>query len=82
MFDWESGIALHAMQGNRASTRGEGAVIWVFTSCGRTIGYILQLRWGGLFETGVCSAKSGHLSRYDGHLWNVNYAWPNNMDAS
>ena len=26
MFDWENAIALHAMQGNRASSRGEGEV--------------------------------------------------------
>ena len=26
MFDWENAIALHAMQGNRASSRGEGVV--------------------------------------------------------
>ena len=24
MFDWENAIALHAMQGNRASSRGKG----------------------------------------------------------
>ena len=30
--------------------------------------YILELRWGWPFETRVCSAKSGLLSRYDGHL--------------
>ena len=24
MFDWENAIALHAMQGNRGSSRGEG----------------------------------------------------------
>ena len=29
MFDWENAIALHAMQGNRASSRGEGEVSWV-----------------------------------------------------
>ena len=28
MFDWENAIALHAMQGNRASSRGEGEVSW------------------------------------------------------
>ena len=28
MFDWEHGIALHAMQGNRASSHGEGEVPW------------------------------------------------------
>ena len=26
MFDWENAIALHAMQGNRASSCGEGDV--------------------------------------------------------
>ena len=32
MFDWENAIALHAMQGNRASSRLEGEVSWVFSS--------------------------------------------------
>ena len=36
-------IALRAMQGNRASSRGEGEVSWVFSSCGRHLGYILEL---------------------------------------
>ena len=35
MFDWENAIARHAMQGNRASSRGKGKVSWVFSSCGR-----------------------------------------------
>ena len=34
MFDWENAIALHAMQGNRASSLGEEEVSWVFSSCG------------------------------------------------
>ena len=72
MFDWENAIALHAMQGNRASSRGEGEVSWVFASCGKNLGYILELRRGCPFETGVCSVKSGHLSRYEGQLWKVN----------
>ena len=38
MFDWENAIALHAMQGNRASSRGEGVVSWVFSSCPGTRG--------------------------------------------
>ena len=38
MFDWENAIALHAMQGNQASSRGEGEVSWVFSSCGITWG--------------------------------------------
>ena len=75
MFDWEIAIALHAMQRNRASSCGEGEVSYVFSSCGRNLWYILELRPGCPFETRVCSAKSGHLSRYDRHLKNVNYAW-------
>ena len=74
MFDWENAIALHAMQGNRASARGVWVVSWVFSSCGRNLGYIPALRrgWDGPFETGVCSVKAGHLSRYDGLLGKVN----------
>ena len=34
MFDWENAIALHAMQGSRASSHGEGEVSWVFSSGG------------------------------------------------
>ena len=40
MFDWENTIALHAMQENPASLRGEVEVSWVFSSCGRHVGYI------------------------------------------
>ena len=32
MFDGEHGIALHAMQGNRASSHGEGDVSWFLSS--------------------------------------------------
>ena len=59
MSDWENAIALHAMQGNWASSRGEGEVSWVFSSCGRNLGYILELQRGCPFETLVCSLKSG-----------------------
>ena len=72
MFDWENAIALHAMQGNRASSCCEGKVSCVFSSCGRNLGYILELRRGCPFETGVCSVKSGHLSRYEGKLRDIN----------
>ena len=44
--------------------------------------YILELRRGWPFETRVCSAKSGILSSYDGHLGKINYAWQENTDAS
>ena len=44
--------------------------------------YILELRRGWPFETRVCSAKSRHLSSYDGHVGNLNSAWQENSDAS
>ena len=44
--------------------------------------YILELRRGWPIETRVCSAKSGHLSSYDGHLDKLNYAWQESTDAS
>ena len=62
VFDWEYGIALHAMQGNRASFPSEGDVSFDFSSCGRNLGYIRELQWGWPFEIPLCSAKSGLLS--------------------
>ena len=47
MFDWEYGIALHAMPWNRASSPGEGDVSWDFSICGRNLGYILELHENG-----------------------------------
>ena len=44
--------------------------------------YILELRRGWPFETRVCSAKSGLLSSYDGHLVKLYCAWQENTDAS
>ena len=82
MFDWENAIALHAMQGYRASSPGEGEISWVFSSSGRYLVYILELWRGWPFETRVCSAKSGLLSSYDGHHGKLNYAWQANTDAS
>ena len=70
------------MQGNRASSGAEGEVSWVFSSCGRHLVYILELQRGWPFETRVCSAKSGLLSSYDGHLGKLNYAWQENKNAS
>ena len=71
MFDWENAIPLDTVQGIRASSRGERKVSWVFSSSGKNLGYILELWWGCPFETGVCSVKSEHLSRYEGHRKNV-----------
>ena len=62
MFDWEHRIALHAVQGNRTSSPGEGDVSWDFSSCIRNLGYILVLQRGWTFDTPLGSAKSGFLS--------------------
>ena len=72
MFDWEHGIALNAVQGNRDSSLGEGEVSLFFWSCGGNLGYILELRWGWPLEIRVCLPTSGLLSSYDGHLRNLN----------
>ena len=42
-------VRLVPMQGNRASSRGEGEVSWIFLSCGTHVGYILELRRGCQF---------------------------------
>ena len=65
MFDWEHGIALHPMQGNWASSLGEGEVSWFFSSCGENLGYILQLRRSWPFKTRVYSATSVPLFSYE-----------------
>ena len=46
MFDGEHGIALHTMQGNRASSPGVGEVSWLLSSCGGNLGYILEFQRG------------------------------------
>ena len=51
VFDWEFAIALHAMQGNRASSPSEVDVSWDFSSCGRNLGYIIELKRGWPLET-------------------------------
>ena len=71
MFNSENDIALHEMQGNQASSPGEGYVSSGFSSCDGYLGYILELQRGWPFKTPLCSAKSGLLSSYDGHLWNL-----------
>ena len=53
-----------------------------FSSCSGKLGYVLELGRGKALKTFVCSAKSGLLSSYDGHLRNLNEAWQDNMDAS
>ena len=75
VFEWEHGTPQHEMRWNRASSCGEGEVSLVFSSCGRHLVYILELRRGWPFDIRVCSAKSGLLSSYDGHFGKLNYAW-------
>ena len=72
MFDWEYMIVLHAMQWNRASFPSEGNVSYDFSSCSKNLGYIHEVQRGWPFETPLCSAKSGHLRSYEGHLRNLN----------
>ena len=82
VFDGEDGITLHAMHRNKASSGGEGEVLWFCSSCSRNLGYILELRRGWPFKARVCSATSGLLSSYEEHLRNLLGAWQGNTDAS
>ena len=47
MNDGEHGIALHVIQGNWASSHGEGEVSELFSRCGGILAYILELRRDG-----------------------------------
>ena len=71
MCNWEYDIALHEMQGNPASSPGEGYVSWDFSSCGGNLGSIRELQRGWPFETPLFSSKSGLLCSYEGHLRNL-----------
>ena len=82
MFDWENAIALDTMQGNRGSFRREGNVSWVFSSCGRNLGYILELQWVLSIGNSSLFIEVRNLSRYEGQLRNVNKAWQENTEAS
>ena len=62
VFDWEHGITVRAMLGNRASSLAVGEVSWLFSSCSGNLGYIFELRQWWPFKTRVCSATSGLLS--------------------
>ena len=72
VFDREYGIALHAMKANRASFPSEGDVSYDFSSSSKILGYIRELQRGWPFETPLCSATSGPLRSYEGHLRNLN----------
>ena len=68
MFDGEHGILLQAMQGNQASSHGEGDVSWFSLIFIGNLGYILtkQLAWP--VKIRVSSVKSRLLSSCEGHL--------------
>ena len=68
MFHGEHGIALHAIQGNLASSRCKGEVLWFFSSCGGNLGYILKLQPEWPFRTHVCSATLLLLSSNVGQI--------------
>ena len=72
VFDSEYGIALQAMQRNRASFLSKWDVSYDFSSCAWNLGYIRELQRGWPFETPLCSVKSGLLCSYEGHLRNLN----------
>ena len=72
MFDCEYRIALHAMQGNRASFPSKGDISYDFSCCSKNLGYIRDLQRGWTFETPLSSVKSGHLRSYEGQLRNLN----------
>ena len=82
LFDVEHGIALHAMQGNRASSHGVREVSRFYSRCGGNLVYILKLRQGWPFKTLVCSVTLGLLSSCDGHLGILLEDWQGNRDAS
>ena len=82
VFDGELGIALDIMQWIRASSHGEWEVSCLFSSWGRILRYILELRRGWPLKTAVASATSRLLSCYVGHLRNLFEAWQGNRDPS
>ena len=60
----------------------QGEVSLFFSHCGGNLGYILELRWGWAFKSRVCTARSGVLSSYGGHLRNLPEAWHCKREAS
>ena len=58
--------------GESSLISSEGHVLYDFSCCGRNLGYIRELQRGWTFETPLCSAKSGILCSYEGHLRYLN----------
>ena len=71
LFYWEQGIALYAMQGNRASSFSEGEVSCFFWVPWGTWGLFSSFGGSRHYKL-FCSATWGLPSSYDGHLRNLN----------
>ena len=54
----------------------------IFLELQQNLVYILKLRQVWPYKTRICSAMSGLLSSYDGHIRNLLEAWQGNKDAS
>ena len=54
----------------------------VFLELRREPGVYSRVKVGVAIKNFVCSAMSGLLSSYDGHIRNLNHAWQDNTDAS
>ena len=64
----ECGISLETLQQKRASSRIEGRISLFFSSCGRKLGFPLELRWGPPGPALVYSGKSSlHASSEGPH---------------
>ena len=72
--------AWNAGESSLISQRG-GCLIR-FLELQQNLGYICELQRGWPFETPLCSAKSGLLCSYEGHLRNLNLAWQGNTVTS
>ena len=60
MFYWEPGIALHAIQGNQASSLTEGEVSLLFSCCGGT--WVIFSSYGRCGHSKLVSVKRGQES--------------------
>ena len=82
MFDGEHGIALHAMQGNQASSCDNWEFPWFFLSCSGNLGYITALQQGWPFKSRVSSMTLGLMSGCEGHLRILLEAWQEKRGTS
>ena len=72
MCDWENAIALHAMQGNSGLISCRGGSLMGFLELRQAHGIYSRVTTGMPILNGSLLVKSGHLSRYDGHLGKLN----------